>query len=383
LCPQSDCQRFIIHNFESEFLIGMFKFLKTISLNLLWYLNLFSVFLLLLSYTAPFVSPVKNAWLALLGLGYPFLLLINIFWFVFWLLRKSRAVYASMLTLILGATYIPTLIGFAKSTKAPDNAMRLMSYNVRFFNTPVYAKEARWIEQQNKIIAFIKSEKPDILAAQEFSGKGSASTNRAVELLKATGLKHIHRGGRGSLAIVSRFPIQDKGVLHFQGSANGAIYADLLTPKGKIRVYSVHLQSTRLGKDANEVLKKDNIKSIGSKETQEKYYRIEDKLSSAFAMRARQAEILREHIAASPHPVIVCGDFNDTPLSYSYRLMSKGLQDSFMEKGWGLGTSYAGALPALRIDYILCSQHFEIYTHQKQKNAISDHYAVFSDVGLF
>jgi endonuclease/exonuclease/phosphatase family metal-dependent hydrolase len=77
----------------------------------------------------------------------------------------------------------------------------------------------------------------------------------------------------------------------------------------------------------------------------------------AFAMRARQAEILREHIAASPHPVIVCGDFNDTPLSYSYRLMSKGLKDSFMEKGWGLGTTYAGALPALRIDYILCSQH--------------------------
>jgi endonuclease/exonuclease/phosphatase family metal-dependent hydrolase len=358
----------------------MFKFLKTISLNLLWYLNIFTAFLLLLSYSAPYVSPEKNGWLALLGLAYPFLLLGNIFWVIFWLLRKSRAVYASLACIIIGAGFIPTLIGFGKTDKIPENALRIMSYNVRYFNTSIYSKEERWIEHQNKIIAFIKDEKPNILAAQEFSGKGRASSNRADELLKAAGLKHIHRGGKSSLAIYSRYPMENKGVLHFQGSFNGAIHADIITPKGKIRVYSVHLQSTRLGKDADEVLKKDNIKSIGSKETQEKYYRIEDKLSSAFAMRARQAEILSEHIAASPHPVIVCGDFNDTPLSYSYRLMSKGLQDSFIEKGWGLGTTYAGALPALRIDYILCSKKFKVHSHRKQKKAISDHYAIVSDL---
>ena len=359
----------------------MFKFLKTISLKLLWYLNIFSAFLLLLCYSAPYVSPIKNGWLAFFGLGYPFFLLINFVWIIFWLWRKSRAVYASLGSIILGVAYIPSLIGFGKTEKIPEDAMRLMTYNVRYFNTPLYAKEARWIEHQNKFIAFIKGEKPDILAAQEFSGKGRASSNRADELLKAAGLKHIHRGGKSSLAIFSRFPMENKGVLHFQGSFNGAIHADLLTPKGKIRVYSVHLQSTRLGRDADEVLKKDNLKSIGNKETQEKYYRIEDKLSSAFAMRARQAEILSEHIAASPYPVIVCGDFNDTPLSYSYRLMSKGLQDSFLEKGWGLGTTYAGALPALRIDYILCSKEFKVHSHRKQKKAISDHYAVISEVG--
>jgi endonuclease/exonuclease/phosphatase family metal-dependent hydrolase len=360
----------------------MLKFLKNISFTLLWYLNIFSALLLLLSYLAPYVSPVKNTILAYIALAYPFLLLINLFWLIFWLIRKSRAAYLSFLSIIVGLAYIPTLIGFAKNNPAPKNAMRFMSYNVRYFNTSVFAKESKWIENQNKITTYIKENKPDILAAQEFSGKGKASTNRAEELLKSAGLVHIHKGGKSSMAICSRFPIVNKSVLNFQGSANGAIFADIETPEGTIRVYSVHLQSTRLGNDADEVLKKDNLKSLGSKETQEKYYRIEDKLSSAFAMRARQAEILSEHIAASPHPVIVCGDFNDTPLSYCYRLMSRGLQDSFMEKGWGLGTTYAGALPALRIDYILCGQKFKIYTHQKQKKAISDHYAVFSDLGL-
>jgi endonuclease/exonuclease/phosphatase family metal-dependent hydrolase len=358
----------------------MFKFLKTISLNLLWYLNVFSAFLLILSYSAPYISPLKSGWLAILALGYPFLLLINVFWIVFWLFRKNRAVYVSLGSIILGAGYITTLIGFARTAEIPPDAIRLMSYNVRYFNTSIYAKEDKWLEQQKKIISYIREEKPDILAAQEFSGKGKASTNKASELLKAEGLKYEHRGGKSSLAIYSRFPMENKGVLHFQGSFNGAIHADLLTPKGKVRVYSVHLQSTRLGRDADEVLKKDNLKSIGNKETQEKYYRIEDKLSTAFEMRARQAEILSEHIAESPYPVIVCGDFNDTALSYSYRLMSKGLQDSFIKKGWGLGTTYAGPLPALRIDYILCSKEFKVHSHRKQKKAISDHYAVVSDL---
>jgi endonuclease/exonuclease/phosphatase family metal-dependent hydrolase len=360
----------------------VFSFLRNISLNLLWYINLISALLLILSYSAPYVSPLSNSALAFLALGYPFLLLANVFWVIFWLYHKSRAVYASFGSIVLGIGFIPTLIGIGVEGDLPNNALRLMSYNVRYFNTPMSAKEESWIKSQNEIIAYIKEQQPDILFAQEFTGKGRASSTRADELMKAAGLVHFHRGGKSSLAIFSRFPIENEGVIHFQGSANGAIHADLLLPQGKIRVYSVHLQSTRLGADANEVLKKDNLKTIGKKETQEKYYRIEEKLSNAFQMRARQAEILSEHIAESPYPVLVCGDFNDTPLSYSYRLMSEGLQDSFAEKGRGLGTTYAGVLPALRIDYILCGTEFDIHTHKRQKTAISDHYAIMSDVSL-
>jgi hypothetical protein len=111
----------------------MFKFLKTISLNLLWYLNIFTAFLLLLSYSAPYVSPEKNGWLALLGLAYPFLLLGNIFWIVFWLLRKSRAVYASTACIIIGAGFIPTLIGFGKTDKIVGGAGTFISLASSFF----------------------------------------------------------------------------------------------------------------------------------------------------------------------------------------------------------------------------------------------------------
>jgi len=360
----------------------MLSALRALSLHILWYLNLLSAFLLMLSYSAPYISPLRSSWLAILALGYPFLLLVNIAWVAFWVYRKKRAVYASLITIVLGCFYIPTLWGFGGGIEAPKGALRLMSFNVRYFNTPMSAKEENWLRSQDEILSYISEQAPTILCAQEFSGKGGASSARADDYLKKIDLPYQHRGGGSSLAIYSRYPLENEATIHFQGSANGAIYADVQLPSKKIRVYAVHLQSTRLGNYAEEVLKKDNLKSLNKKETQEKYYKIEEKLSNAFEMRAAQAAILAEHIAASPYPVIICGDFNDTPLSYSYRLMAQNLKDSFIEKGLGLGTTYAGALPALRIDYILVGKEFDVYNYRRQSQAISDHYALTSDLLL-
>lgn len=358
--------------------------LKSISLRILWYINLFFVILLIFTYTAPYISPATLSLPAFLALGYPFLLLVNICWVGFWLYRRSRAIYASFLAIAIGAMNIPYIFGFGGSEKVnPAGFFRLMSYNVRYFNVTESKKETDWIKNQDKILNYIAQQQPTILFGQEFSGKGNASITRATEKLAKMGLLYEHRGGESSLAIYSRYLLENRGVINFEGSFNGAVHADVVLPGNKtVRLYCVHLQSTRLGADANELLKKDNITTINKKETQEKYYRIESKLSSAFAMRAAQAQVLAAHIAQSPYPVIVCGDFNDTPLSYSYRLMSKGLQDSFVKKGLGIGATYAGRLPSLRIDYILVDKNFEVYSHQVQRNAISDHYAVMSDVGI-
>jgi endonuclease/exonuclease/phosphatase family metal-dependent hydrolase len=171
-------------------------------------------------------------------------------------------------------------------------------------------------------------------------------------------------------------------VISFEGSGNGAIHADVQIQNQKIRIYAIHLQSTKLGNAADEVLKGDNLSSLNKKETQEKYIKVEEKLSNAFEMRAIQAREIAAHIADSPYPVILCGDLNDIPMSYSYRIISKGLKDSFTERGKGLGTTYAGSLPMLRIDYIFTSKMFEVLKHQIQDKAITDHYALTSDLNI-
>ena len=108
--------------------------LKSISLRILWYINLFFVVLLVLTYTAAYISPATLSLPAFLALGYPFLLLINLFWMGFWLYRKSRAVYASFWAIFIGCLNIPYVFGFGGGGTVGADALRVMSYNVRYFN---------------------------------------------------------------------------------------------------------------------------------------------------------------------------------------------------------------------------------------------------------
>ena len=99
-------------------------------------------------------------------------------------------------------------------------------------------------------------------------------------------------------------------------------------------------------------------------------------------IRAKQAEILTNHIASSPYPVIVCGDFNDIPVSYTYRTLSQNLNDAFEKRGFGFGTTYSGNIPALKIDYILTAKRIKIFNCTILKVPYSDHYPMVSELGL-
>ena len=104
---------------------------------------------------------------------------------------------------------------------------------------------------------------------------------------------------------------------------------------------------------------------------------------SATSLRAEQAQKLLEHIAACKLTVIICGDFKDTPNSYVYALLSTGFHDTFRQKALGLGTTFGGAMPLLRIDYILTEQNITTYSCRTARDAdFSDHYPVFAALGI-
>jgi endonuclease/exonuclease/phosphatase family metal-dependent hydrolase len=96
----------------------------------------------------------------------------------------------------------------------------------------------------------------------------------------------------------------------------------------------------------------------------------------AFIFRAKQARTVAEHIKKCPYPIIVCGDFNDTPLSYTYQILSEQLNDAFSEAGFGISNTYNGFLPLFRIDYVLHSERFKAISYQSEKVAMSDHFPV-------
>ncbi|MFT5904240.1 MAG: endonuclease/exonuclease/phosphatase family metal-dependent hydrolase, partial [Flammeovirgaceae bacterium] len=106
---------------------------------------------------------------------------------------------------------------------------------------------------------------------------------------------------------------------------------------------------------------------------------IVERLAGAFTRRAKQVEQVKAHSIESPFPVVICGDFNDTPVSYSYATISDGLVDTFRESGgMGIGSTYLGAFPSFRIDYIFHSEDLESAEYTRYEEGISDHNAISS-----
>jgi len=105
-------------------------------------------------------------------------------------------------------------------------------------------------------------------------------------------------------------------------------------------------------------------------------------MKNAFQLRATQAEIISTQIHSNNYPFIITGDFNDVPSSYTYRKITKGLKDAFLEKGFGIGVTYMGLSPTLRIDYILTNSNWDVKAFEQVDENLSDHHMIMADLLL-
>ena len=263
-----------------------------------------------------------------------------------------------------------------------NGSLKILTYNVRSFD---YYKWSRFSDATNDIFAFILKESPDIICLQEFytREKGSLTEPNIQAVLKRTKYSHIkyitgknHVSNYG-IATFSAYPIIGKGEILYWKTFNLSIYTDIKVGNDTFRIYNNHLQSIRFAKPDYEAL--DTI-TYDQKELKG-IIGITKRLKKAFMIRAKQAEYIAAHISTSPYPVIVCGDFNDSPISYTYQTISKNLNDAFIEAGTGMGKSYFGVFPSYRIDYILHSKSFSVYQYRSPKFDFSDHFPIICEMG--
>ena len=346
-------------------LIRFVKFLR----NIPRWANLILILVTLIAYLAPMINPAKVWHLTFLGLAYPFLLVGNIFFIIFWALKKNRYFLFSLGCILAGFGYFTSFFGwhFFKSNSKGDQQIRIMTYNVgglRNYNgdqEPTRKKKLDLLTQLAR-----NAGDPQVLCVQEGPGVQTIDA-----LKKAFGFSTWFKE-KGAF-IYSKFPIVEKGVVPFGETTNSCLWADLRTPKGVIRVYNVHLQSNKMSQTANRIATKGDLRE---KSTWRDIRFVMQRYKRAVTVRAEQAHAVASHMAQCPHPYILCGDFNDPPVSYVYRLLSKDLQDSFTEKGAGIGSTFAGNLPALRIDYILPGHRFRVKDHRVMDVELSDHFPV-------
>jgi len=350
--------------------------------HILVYIHWFFLGSLGLSYLSVLVSPEVCWPLAFFGLAYPVFLAINLAFLFFWAIRRQLLFFSSFIIILAGWNYHQSFfrISFRESTVPQDkNGIKVLSYNVRMFNYYSWEESPQTLEE---ILRFILSQNAGVLCFQEFyySGNSDFSQQNITGTLGKERYMHLTPEGKRSedlyagLATFSSLPIINQASIVFPNTRNICIYTDVLWNGDTVRIYNNHLQSISLRKSNRRFIK--NFDPLGDDENLEKLKDISFRLKHAFVERAKQARIISEHIRKCPYPVIVCGDFNDTPISYAYFQMKKGLTDAFTGSGEGFGNTYRGNFPSYRIDYILHSKDLQSVRFQRHRVPLSDHYPV-------
>lgn len=350
-------------------------------------LSIIAICCLLLAYLAPYVHPSTIRILPFFGLMYPIFICLALILMIYWAFARSRWFFYILVAILFGGNLHFRTLSINFSDAKPEgeiSSWNVMSYNVRLFDVYNESIEGR-IKSRDSIISYIQRVNPDVVCFQEFfhQDKPSAFSTRDT-LMNLMDYKYYHeryshrirnRQNFG-ICMLSKYPIIAKGDVMFENfktTDNYCIFADIVKGTDTIRFYDIHLQSIKLQQEDYELFGEKNKQAGGKKST---VRLLIDKLRIAYPARAEQAERVVEHMKTSPYPVVICGDFNDTPMSYVYNQFNSDLVDSYRETTTGIGVTYVGRVPAGRIDYIFHSGDLGAYDFGIQSAAFSDHRAV-------
>lgn len=341
---------------------------------------------LFLAYISNFVNPKHSTIPALFGLAYPFLLVINVLFVIVWIFLRRKVLLISLIAILTGWTFIGRYYQLTESSEKAqsDTAFQVLTFNVHNLTENNFKKLG---QQQNKVFDYIIDQSADVTCMQEFFSFGENyyfPLAYLKEKLKAENYYfesyyNPYREKIVGIAIFSKLPRCGHGILSHDSTRNFGIYGDYIFDTDTFRIYNIHLESLYLGQSDYAMLTGADFESLKNKESLNNYStQLIFKLNKAFYKRSLQVQVILDHIETCHYPLVICGDFNDTPSSYAYHQLSKGLKDAFIESGIGFGKTFSGQLPFIRIDYILHDKELKSFGYKTEEIDISDHFPVSS-----
>ena len=341
-------------------------FLIDIFVTLLMALLVFSTLTVII---CQYVSPAKSGLLSTISLASPVIYLFDVLVMFYWIVRWRWYRALTMIVMVfLGLFYLSRYYKIDVDRQYPssfndNHYTKIMTYNVH------EGKKSEFID-------YITTHNPDILCLQEMT-IGSNNWNTLTDTYQTTYKPNVGTGGN---QILSKYKIIRSGDIG-DLPRRTATWADLSVRGDTIRVVSLHLQTTSIKPEDTHFIEDHEYLSDSAR--QDKLRSIVRRLVKNNEKRAEQANMVADFLKDTHYKVILCGDFNDTPLSYTYRLLAKGLDDTFSEKAYGFAYTYNTQYKLLRIDNILVSPAIEVHSYEVDNNIdLSDHYPVISRVKI-
>ncbi|WP_417885580.1 endonuclease/exonuclease/phosphatase family protein [Zunongwangia sp.] len=335
--------------------------------KLVFIVNTLAAVGLIIVYFLPYIPPKKFALISVLTLGVPLLILTNLAFAAYWIIRLKKQFLLSFILLLLGYNTIGKFYQLPFKDENKKGEYSLMNYNVRMFN------HSKWTEEDSipeKINAVVREVNPDILTVEEYYEN--------KELVAYYPYHYINyrqeKSGFGQ-AIFSKYEILKKESIDFKGiknatENNNSIFVDILIDKDTVRVYNIHFQSLNVTEDIQEV---DNFKNKSESK------KIVKNISKGFVRQNYQSEKFLKSLQACKYPVIISGDFNNTAFSYTYQqVRDDRFTDAYVEKGMGFGSTYNLNYFPLRIDFHLLDTIYKVDSYDRIKVNYSDHYPIYT-----
>lgn len=345
-------------------------------------INFGVVLLLILCGYAHLIKPEHSVLSTFLGYAFPLLALVNLFFIFYWAIRLKLWILVSLfgffLTLDSARSWFP--IHF-KHEEVTGETLKVLSYNVEFLTHA--GKETS--DSLNPIVAYIRDLNPDIVCLQEVGidfiqkGRFDEKTKKALKAYRyfASGEKEE----RYSVVCMSKYPILRFHRIEYESMSNSSWVYDIKKGDDTIRVINNHLESNKLNRE-----EKDQYTEIIQKRESSKISKVAEVLGSKVGkstrIRGSQADAVSKAIHESPYEVIVCGDFNDVPGSYTYRKIRSDILDCWVEKGNGWGHTFHENLFLFRIDYLLHTPAIRCVETNVEHVHYSDHYPVWANLQL-
>lgn len=332
---------------------------------------------LMLSYISSHIDPAVFSVPLFFGLYFIPILIINFLLFLLAILSRSKSAWIAIVALLPSLLFAERFFRFGSGNETECQTIRIETYNVGKFRMSKNGMDPQ--RTMDTIFSRIGRCDADIVCLQEVF---LDSTQLAREILPQYRWRtfHLfpHQDGRQSGNIIfSKYEITQGRVLKFKSSLNLSLYADIVVGEDTLRVYNNHLQSYAISPTA--LVQKLRAKKAFSEEVGNEIINVHNKVRNTVILRSRQVNAVLDNIKKSRFPSIVCGDFNDMPMSYTYHKLSYGSKDTFRESGKGFSATYSMLWPLLRIDYIFIPESYTGVSHKTIRDNFSDHYPVVAE----